>query len=132
MDTLRRTRHLTRLLLVWFAHRRDLVAKHRYLVDESKLFKVDEGSISPLDSRAQDAIAEQILAAADGAAGVIFADFGYGLITAGLLDRIPRTPAFRMDGRWVSADLQCSCHRGTHVVTERRRRIEVQVDPRLR
>jgi len=69
-------------------HRRDLVAKHRYLVDESKLFKVDEGSISPLDSRAQDAIAEQILAAADGAAGVIFADFGYGLITAGLLDRI--------------------------------------------
>src|SRR5581483_4475966 len=69
-------------------HRRDVVSKHRYLVEESKLFKVDDGSVSPLDSRAEEQLAGQILAAADGAAGVIFADFGYGLITAGLLDRI--------------------------------------------
>lgn len=69
-------------------HRRQIVAKHRYLVEESKLFKVDDGPITPLDSRAEETVAEQILAAADGAAAVIFADFGYGLITAGLLDRI--------------------------------------------
>jgi rfaE bifunctional protein kinase chain/domain/rfaE bifunctional protein nucleotidyltransferase chain/domain len=69
-------------------HRRDIVSKHRYLVEESKLFKVDDGSVAPLDSKAEETLAGQILDVADGAAGVIFADFGYGLITAGLLDRI--------------------------------------------
>jgi len=69
-------------------NRRQVVAKHRYLVDESKLFKVDEGSVAPLDSRDEQELAETILTAAEGAAAVIFADFGYGLITSGLLDRI--------------------------------------------
>ncbi|HEY7090484.1 MAG TPA: PfkB family carbohydrate kinase [Tepidisphaeraceae bacterium] len=69
-------------------NRRKLVAKHRYLVDETKLFKVDEGSASPLDSREEEQLAEQILSVSDGAAAVIFADFGYGLITGGLLQRI--------------------------------------------
>ncbi len=83
--------------------RRDLVSKHRYLVDESKLFKVDDGSVSPLDSRSEEIVAEQILAAAEGAAGVIFADFGYGLITAGLLDRI--LPALRSRVPVLTADV---------------------------
>lgn len=69
-------------------NRRELVAKHRYLVDESKLFKVDEGQASPLDSRDEQQVAEQILAAAEGASAVIFADFGYGMITGGLLSRV--------------------------------------------
>lgn len=69
-------------------NRRRVVAKHRYLVDESKLFKVDEGSASPLDSREEQTLAEQIVAAAQGAAAVIFADFGYGLITGGLLEKV--------------------------------------------
>jgi rfaE bifunctional protein kinase chain/domain/rfaE bifunctional protein nucleotidyltransferase chain/domain len=69
-------------------NRRSLVRKSRYLVDETKMFKVDEGSADPLDSRQESAVAETILHAADGAAAVIFADFGYGLLTAGLLDRI--------------------------------------------
>jgi rfaE bifunctional protein kinase chain/domain len=69
-------------------HRRQIVTKHRFLVDESKLFKVDEGPVLPLDSLTEAAVAEQILAAARGASAVIFADFGYGLITAGLLDRV--------------------------------------------
>jgi rfaE bifunctional protein kinase chain/domain/rfaE bifunctional protein nucleotidyltransferase chain/domain len=64
------------------------VAKHRYLVEESKLFKVDHGSAAPLDSHAEEQFADEILAAAQDASAVIFADFGYGLITAGLLDRI--------------------------------------------
>ena len=71
-------------------NRRQVVAKHRYLVDESKLFKVDEGSVAPLDSRDEQELAETILTAAEGAAAVIFADFGYGLITSGLLERIMR------------------------------------------
>jgi rfaE bifunctional protein kinase chain/domain/rfaE bifunctional protein nucleotidyltransferase chain/domain len=68
--------------------RPQVVSKHRYVVEESKLFKVDEGSISPLDSHAEELLAKQVLAAADGAAAVIFADFGYGLITEGLLEWI--------------------------------------------
>ena len=84
-------------------HRRDVVSKHRYLVDESKLFKVDDGSVSPLDSRAEETVAEQILAASEGAAGVIFADFGYGLITAGLLDRI--LPTLRSRVPVLTADV---------------------------
>jgi rfaE bifunctional protein kinase chain/domain len=68
--------------------RRSLVAKHRYLVDQTKLFKVDEGSAAPADSRMEEVLADKILAAIDGAAAVVFADFGYGVITAGLLDRV--------------------------------------------
>lgn len=68
--------------------RRSLVCKNRYLVEETKMFKVDEGAVNPLDSQAEETLAEQILHAANGAAGVIFADFGYGVITAGLLDRV--------------------------------------------
>ncbi|HMB96200.1 MAG TPA: PfkB family carbohydrate kinase, partial [Tepidisphaeraceae bacterium] len=69
-------------------NRRKLVSKNRYVVDESKLFKVDDGSASPLDSQEEIQLAEQILEMADGAAAVIFADFGYGVITGGLLERI--------------------------------------------
>jgi rfaE bifunctional protein kinase chain/domain/rfaE bifunctional protein nucleotidyltransferase chain/domain len=69
-------------------HRRHVVLKHRFLVEDAKLFKVDDGSATPLDSRAEQTLADVILAAADGAEAVVFADFGYGLITEGLLDRI--------------------------------------------
>jgi rfaE bifunctional protein kinase chain/domain len=65
-----------------------VVTKHRYVVEQAKLFKVDEGSPAPADSHREEALARRVLEAADGAAAVIFADFGYGVITAGLLDRI--------------------------------------------
>jgi rfaE bifunctional protein kinase chain/domain/rfaE bifunctional protein nucleotidyltransferase chain/domain len=68
--------------------RRELVLKNRFLVDESKLFKVDEGGILPADSRTEHALAELVFAAADGADAVIFADFGYGVISAGLLEKL--------------------------------------------
>jgi rfaE bifunctional protein kinase chain/domain/rfaE bifunctional protein nucleotidyltransferase chain/domain len=69
-------------------NRRKLVAKHRYLVDDAKMFKVDEGSASPLDSHDEQMLAEQVLGVAEGASAVIFADFGYGVVTGGLLERI--------------------------------------------
>src|SRR5688572_941824 len=69
-------------------NRRQIVTKHRYLVDDSKLFKVDEGSTAPLDSRDEETLADAILGAAQGMSAVIFADFGYGLVTGGLLERI--------------------------------------------
>jgi rfaE bifunctional protein kinase chain/domain/rfaE bifunctional protein nucleotidyltransferase chain/domain len=68
--------------------RRDLVVKSRFLVDEAKLFKVDEGAVSPADSRTEQLLAERLLAAAEGADAVIFADFGYGTISGGLLDKV--------------------------------------------
>ncbi|HTL29169.1 MAG TPA: PfkB family carbohydrate kinase [Tepidisphaeraceae bacterium] len=68
--------------------RRQVITKTRYLVDETKMLKADEGGQSPLDSKSEELVAEQILGAADGAAAVIFADFGYGLITGGLLERV--------------------------------------------
>ncbi len=83
--------------------RRDLVTKHRYLADETKVFKVDEGAIAPLDSQAEECFANQILEASQNADGVIFADFGYGLITSGLLDRI--MPTLRQRVPVIAADV---------------------------
>ncbi len=68
--------------------RRSIVTKHRFLVDQQKLFKVDDGGPAPLDSTSEATLATTILKAAEGAAAVIFADFGCGLISAGLLDRV--------------------------------------------
>jgi rfaE bifunctional protein kinase chain/domain/rfaE bifunctional protein nucleotidyltransferase chain/domain len=84
-------------------HRRQVVTKSRFLVDETKMFKVDAGAVAPLDSLAESAVAEQILAAARGAAAVIFADFGYGLVTAGLLERV--MPALRARVPILAADV---------------------------
>ncbi|MGC4032095.1 MAG: hypothetical protein QM754_10245 [Tepidisphaeraceae bacterium] len=63
-------------------------------MDDQKVLKVDDGAVLPLDPRHERDIAEQLLAAAEGAVCVIFADFGYGLITPGLIDRVmPRLRA---------------------------------------
>lgn len=84
-------------------YRRQVVTKHRYLVDQQKLFKVDDGATQPLDSRQEQLVAHNVLAAAEGAAAVVFADFGYGLMTAGLLDRI--LPALRERVPVLTADV---------------------------
>jgi len=90
--------------------RRSLATKHRYLVDQTKMIKVDDAAASPLDSAQTERVCEQVLAAADGAAGVIFADFGYGLITAGLLDKLmpllrPRVPVITADVSGMQSSL---------------------------
>jgi rfaE bifunctional protein kinase chain/domain/rfaE bifunctional protein nucleotidyltransferase chain/domain len=84
--------------------RRRPLVKHRYLVDETKMFKVDEGSASPLDSHSEQLLAEHVVSAAeDGAAAIIFADFGYGAVTAGLLDRV--MPTLRARVPIITADV---------------------------
>ncbi len=83
--------------------RPQLVGKTRYLADQTKLFKVDSGSAAPLDSRSLDVAEAEILSACDGAAGIIFADFGYGMITTPLLERV--LPAVRRLVPIVSADV---------------------------
>ncbi|MGN6506711.1 MAG: PfkB family carbohydrate kinase [Tepidisphaeraceae bacterium] len=84
-------------------HRKQLVTKSRFIVDDQKVLKVDDGAIAPLDSRREKELADEILQAADGAACVILADFGYGLITAGLLERI--MPALRQRVPVITADV---------------------------
>jgi rfaE bifunctional protein kinase chain/domain/rfaE bifunctional protein nucleotidyltransferase chain/domain len=79
------------------------VCKHRYLVEQTKMFKVDDGVAAPLDSRSEEAMAHCVLSAAQGAAGVIFADFGYGAITGGLLDRV--LPELRRTVDIIAADV---------------------------
>ncbi|HSV15736.1 MAG TPA: PfkB family carbohydrate kinase [Tepidisphaeraceae bacterium] len=104
--------------------RKQLVSKSRYLVDQTKLLKVDEGATTPLDSRSVDEAAWLIEEAATDAAGVIFADFGYGLITGPLLDRVmpiirPRVPLLTADVsgrqstllRFKDVDLLCPTER---------------------
>ena len=93
--------------LVALRQRRELVTKHRYLVDHTKMMKVDDGGASPLDSTQSAEMLDAVLAAADGAAGVIFADFGYGAITGPLLDRL--VPALRPRVPVITADVS-----GTH------------------
>lgn len=83
--------------------RQQLVSKTRYLVDQTKLFKVDEGAITPLDSRALDKMVTLITEASANAAGIIFADFGYGTITGPLLDRV--MPIVRANVPIVTADI---------------------------
>ena len=90
--------------------RRALSTKHRYLVDATKMIKVDDATTSPLDSGQSKRLCESILDAADGAAGVIFADFGYGVITSGLLDQLmpqlrPRVPVITADVSGMQSSL---------------------------
>ena len=68
--------------------RREVVCKHRYLVDHTKLFKVDDGAATPADSQLEGLLAAKIISACDGADAAIIVDFGYGMITGGLLGRI--------------------------------------------
>ncbi len=84
-------------------YRRQIVSKSRYLVDQTKLFKVDTGTASPIDSNSERVVAEMIFRAAQGAAAVIFADFGYGLITESLLDRV--MPRLRKMVPIITADV---------------------------
>jgi rfaE bifunctional protein kinase chain/domain/rfaE bifunctional protein nucleotidyltransferase chain/domain len=84
-------------------HRRQMVTKNRYLVDQSKLFKVDDGAVCPIDSQTEQRVAETILAASQEASVVIFADFGYGLITESLLDRV--MPQLRRGVPILTADV---------------------------
>jgi rfaE bifunctional protein kinase chain/domain len=68
--------------------RSDTIIKDRYLVEHTKMFKVDQGVPAPADSQQQEQLARHICRAADGAAAVIFADFGYGVICPGLLEKV--------------------------------------------
>lgn len=65
-----------------------VVEKTRFLVEENKVLKVERAARIPLDSRAEQVAARTLKSRVDGFDAVILCDFGYGMITAGLLGQI--------------------------------------------
>ncbi len=83
--------------------RPSLVEKTRFLVDEDKLFKVDKAQALPLDSVAERRAALILEQQSKVADAVIFCDFGYGMITGGLLNRV--LPTLRQNVNILAADV---------------------------
>ena len=84
-------------------HRRELVNKTRFIVDDQKMMKLDVGTVQPADARRQKQIARQLIDAGKNADCVIFADFGYGTITPALLDAV--MPTLRANVPIITADV---------------------------
>ncbi len=80
-----------------------LVQKTRYLVDDSKLLKIEDAQHVPLDSIAERRAATVLEEHADDADAVIFCDFGFGMITGGLLAQAMDT--LRQRVRTITADV---------------------------
>ncbi len=71
--------------------RQGIVEKTRYLVEENKLFKVEQGKVEPLDSVSQRRAAEAITTRGVEADAVILCDFGYGMINPALIRAVVPT-----------------------------------------
>ncbi len=83
--------------------RKQTVCKERYLVESTKMFRVEEGAPTPLDSQAENAFAAALLEAAADADAVIFTDFGFGTLTRGVVERV--LPELRNGKRILAADI---------------------------
>lgn len=83
--------------------RPSLVEKTRFLAEDCKLFKVDRAQKLPLDSVAERQAAMILEQQSRLADAVIFCDFGYGMITHSLLQRV--LPTLRQNVRVITADV---------------------------
>ncbi|MEQ9454789.1 MAG: PfkB family carbohydrate kinase [Phycisphaeraceae bacterium] len=63
-------------------------SKLRYLVDDHKVFRVEQGGDEPLDSAAQDRLIQAVLDQADNFDALIVSDFGFGVVTPSLLAKL--------------------------------------------
>ena len=80
-----------------------LVEKTRFLAEDRKLFKVDRGQRIPLDSVAQRRAALILEQQSKIVDAVILCDFGYGMITGSLLNRV--LPTLRHNVGTLTADV---------------------------
>jgi rfaE bifunctional protein kinase chain/domain len=69
---------------------RPVFVKTRYLVDDKKVFKVDEGHRAALSTSATRALIDELERHLDGYDALVVTDFGYGLLGAELSEAIPR------------------------------------------
>lgn len=83
--------------------RPSIVEKTRFLADDAKLFKVDRAPRVPLDSVAQKQAVTILESQCKSADAVIFCDFGYGMISESLLQRV--LPALRHNVPIITADV---------------------------
>jgi len=83
--------------------RPQLPEKTRYLVDSTKVMRVEDAHSHPLDSTAEAHALGWARSIADSIDAVIFCDFGYGTITAGLLEGLRRI--FSRPGQIITADV---------------------------
>jgi rfaE bifunctional protein kinase chain/domain/rfaE bifunctional protein nucleotidyltransferase chain/domain len=68
--------------------RPSMVEKTRYIVEATKLLKVDRAASVPLDSRAERNAIGVVLECLDHIDAMILCDFGYGTVTTGLLNQV--------------------------------------------
>ncbi|HEY3245094.1 MAG TPA: PfkB family carbohydrate kinase [Phycisphaerae bacterium] len=80
-----------------------LVEKTRYVVDDTKVLKVETADQVPLDSTTERQCARLLEEQAAAADAIIFCDFGYGMITAGLMQRV--LEGLRRRVRIITADV---------------------------
>ncbi|MDO8632895.1 MAG: PfkB family carbohydrate kinase [Phycisphaerales bacterium] len=80
-----------------------VVEKTRFLAEDTKLFKLDRARRVPLDSVAERRAAVILEQQSKVADAVIFCDFGYGMITGTLLQRV--LPTLRQNVRTLTADV---------------------------
>jgi len=85
------------------AARPAIVEKTRFLAEDCKLFKVDRAQRCPLDSIAQREAATLLEKQSRTVDAVILCDFGYGMITESLLNRV--LPVLRQNVKIVTADV---------------------------
>jgi rfaE bifunctional protein kinase chain/domain/rfaE bifunctional protein nucleotidyltransferase chain/domain len=83
--------------------RRQTIVKERYLVEDTKTFRVESGTALPLDTQNESLLSATLIEAARGADAVIFTDFGYGTLTAPLLQKA--LPELRGRVHTISADV---------------------------
>ena len=83
--------------------RASLVEKTRYLVEENKILKVETGDTVPLDSKAEKEAAAVLERSARELDALILCDFGYGTVTASLLERV--LPSLRANVPVIAADV---------------------------
>ncbi len=83
-----------------------LVEKTRFLVEESKILKVERGEVVPLDSVAERTAASVLRDWSRHLDVLIFCDFGYGTVTASLLDDV--LADMRRDVAVIAADVSGS------------------------
>lgn len=83
--------------------RPNLPVKQRFLADRQKLLKVDRGDPHPLDSADERKLQDVVVDLANNLDALIFADFGYGTVTASLLDALLK--AVRTKIRVIAGDV---------------------------
>lgn len=67
-----------------------LPQKTRYLVDTTKVMRVEDGRSHPLDSVAEEKTGQWLESIIDHVDAIILSDFGYGTVTGGLIERLRR------------------------------------------